>query len=245
MITPILERLILENKAEYKTHNHGIGGVGTIPNPNNRTIVVTDIIYFPFVHNGGGVNTFPNTAAAFNAFLANGQLIHTLKMQAKQKVCKYTFRDEYNLKTVEDSLYVLPSAPVKVDCYFMAFEDIHINLKSFNIGQIFTDVSKCSSSSKEEQVPLGYGTENDVNASITVKLVTQTDDFGNILNYCPVGKRDSSATLSPENKILDFVGLNAINAAVNADANYAGWPVIQFGYVELYDKYHIESTLRK
>jgi len=48
MLTPELERLIREGKAEYKTYTIGGSGVGTIPVDAQKRIVITDFIWHPF-----------------------------------------------------------------------------------------------------------------------------------------------------------------------------------------------------
>lgn len=254
MITPILERLLLEQKAIYKTHNHGVGGVGTIFNPDNRTIIVTDITYHPFID---GDSSFSNTPQGLNGFLLNSRFIHTLKLQAKENICNWTFKDNFKLTNIReagigidgkitDLIIVTPDAPVKHDCFFIANEDIHINIKALD-GIIAHNDSPMEPQSKEEKVPLGYGTVNDLQNLTTVKLAVLEDDFSNQFSYFPAGDRDVINYALPFPKMTQFNMLYKLKVPVLAyqKSGVNSFPVITFGYVELNSKYKISDIIPK
>lgn len=243
MITPILEKLLLEQKAVYKTHNHGLGGVGTIFNPDNRTMIITDITYHPFID---GAISFLNTSIDLQQFLQDSRFIHTLKLQAKENILNYTFKDNFKLQEIDKRFYVIPDAPVKLDCFFIANEDVHINIKSVDFDTVIPNfVNSVSPPSNEENIPLGYGTSNNPSNLTTVLNSSFTDDFSNIYNYFPVGNRDALALATATAKLTEFIALYKLSQGGGFRKGTNNFPIITFGYVMLNSKYKISDIIPK
>jgi hypothetical protein len=89
MMTPELERLVLSNQAVVRTHNHGVGGVGTILVPPGRMIIITQIIWHPFVDINDTVSFKDKT------FDFSGSFLHTLKLRNKMAKYAFSFRDTF------------------------------------------------------------------------------------------------------------------------------------------------------
>jgi len=48
MITPILEKAILNGWAKFQIHNHSFSNFGRIIIPKNSTVIITHVLWYPF-----------------------------------------------------------------------------------------------------------------------------------------------------------------------------------------------------
>lgn len=246
MITPELERLILQRKAVFKTHNHGVSGVGTIPNPNNRTIIVTGFIYQPFVD-------YPdNISAADLKIFQEGKFIHTLRLSAKENNANWTFRDTFKTNQISSTAYmILPEKPIQVDTFFVANENINIDIFGFNTVQDWDTSSQvfCPVDSDEEILPSGYGKITDAVGERAQNIQSfDTAQSGNIQTIVPLGPRAKAYSQIPNVK-FDFTGdVPLIMPTFNVDKfaiDYVCFPIVTFQYVELLEKYTVGNIMNR
>jgi hypothetical protein len=241
MITPILERLILEGKAVFKTHNHGASGVGTIPNPNGSTIIVTDIIYSPFIDTN-------QINVSINEVFAQSAVLHTLKLQAKQKIANWTFKDSFKINVNADGEYfTTPEPPTVLNTFFVATDDIQINIKAFKTASQFeTVIDFVPDETNEIKYPLGYGVTQDLKKLLAVKIFREQDAFSNFVNISPLGNRYPSYFNGLQNEKHDFTANNNLNLnEVVPNTGYNTFPIITFQYVELLEKYTVTDILKQ
>ncbi len=242
MITPFLEKLILERRAVVKTHNHGVGGVGTIPNPNNRTIVVTDILYHPFIDNNEviGGNKLKDLFTNYSA-----GVMHTLKLESKQNNISWTLRDNFKLFETGGQIFVMPAEPVKIDTFFIAHEDVNVDIMRFRpIKDWGINFGPLQPSSKESPYPSGYGDTSNAQFLISAIFTQFTDEFGNFVFMSPLGKR-AGTSISTPNVQHNFVASHALQLPANRENyNYTDFPLITFQYVEILEKYSVGSLIK-
>jgi len=248
-MTPALENLILNNKAVYKTLNIGTSGVGTLPNPNSRTIIVTDIIYHSFCDN---MNVCDPTGYTWDN-LSDGTMakflgvLHTLRLKAKNDIA-YTFRESFRpvYNPATDRIKLFPGEPMVIKTYFVANETIKIDIKrNNNINQWQFDSQYCPDESNEEEFPLGYGR---ISSSYRRRAIQRVRYYPSVLPnptaldetmYIPMGVRNPGLYNNSLRTESDFRMRYALVEPQTAPTagNYNNFPVVTLGYVEITDKY--------
>ncbi len=243
MITPLLEKLILERKAVFKTFNHGASGVGTLPNPNNRTIIITKIIYHPFLDYNDNIANYPT----FANFIANySHFIHTLRLVSKENVADWTFRDSFNLIRDNGEMFLTPAEPVIIDTYFTANENVQISIFGFtNIQDLLPTIDGCPIKSVQPTYPQGYGVDGDPVFLTSIQVLKSDNQNGVTEYYYPLGKK-SGINIANEAR-FNFAANERIAQLDGGsfDRDFLKFPMITFQYVELLDKYSASSITKK
>ena len=166
MITPILEKLILSGKAQFKTFMVGGSAKHILNVSNDRFIIITDIQYF---------HTFnaPDNYQVINAnklFQYFRELqISQVKIFSEKSQNVFSFRNSYNVNLVGQSYMVEPFGSTKVDTFLIHESDVSF---SFSYGTQFKEVLKANTpaDSIAFQPPYDYGKGN-LPTTIDVRLV--------------------------------------------------------------------------
>lgn len=163
MITPHLEKLIWEGKADSFSYAIGGSGVGIIPFPKGaRAIIVTDFLWHPFTDQVINEGDNPDT------FLK--KLVHTISLWNKTKKSIYNFRDVFAVLPTASGETVSPifQSPTLQPCYFHSKEDIRINIWNFERGENITwNYDSIPATTQEQITPNGYGNETAVRSITT------------------------------------------------------------------------------
>lgn len=160
MLTPMLEKLVLSGQAEIKTHNHGVGGVGTIVVPPGKQIVITQILWHPFV------DTRNSEDQERDVFFNSGAFVHTLKLRNKGKKYAFTFRDTFrcavfgNFNGRGPKTVFYPEAATVIDTYLPSTEgNFDFDIMRFNDFRNWGVYSAVlPATTLEPQPQEGYGT---------------------------------------------------------------------------------------
>lgn len=246
MLSPLLEQLVLSNQATVKTHNHGVGGVGTILVPKGKQIIITQIIWNPFLDVKNQFNT--------DKVFTSGSLLHTLKLRNKRQKFAFTFRDSFDLFFKQENVgsrlnsYVAPKQPVIVNTYLPFVEgDVDIDImkfEDFNKWQVLPSVLP---ESTIEPIPgEGYGT------------IATAPDFYFMSNmvryrfgapfpegyYPPTAQRLGFTTNQFTNEFEADKAIEMPSIVNNPDTDVDMFPIVTFTYVEINARYVPGNTLQ-
>jgi len=157
MITPGLEALILEGKAEYISYATGGSGVATIPFPKRASLMyVVDFLWMPF-------NDVQNTIDETDPVRLNQRIIHTMSLNNGRKKSYFNFRDaifKFVDSTTQKQVPLFPP-PIQINTFIESNQDIYVNIFNFNNASTMTGFydSVPVSPSQEPLNPNGYGGE--------------------------------------------------------------------------------------
>jgi len=260
MITPILEKLILSGEAIVKVHNHGVSGVGTITVPDGKTIIITQIIWNPFI------DVKDTATKNYSIFNESGSFLHTLKMRNKQDRHAYTFRD-----TLKSTPYITDTLTGKTSNIFHAERPTVIDtFLKFN-GEVQIDVSRgrdysrwnvthglLPSVSNEPTAREGYGTVDSPvflrGTPVTlVDFLYLTASPAPPREVVPLGfKRSGIAPpyglITKEFEVGEYIEnppQHNIGEGQPKDTDIFNFPIITFTYVEINTRYILDNILKK
>jgi len=214
MITPELEKLILNGNAEYYTYSIGGSGLATIPiNPNAEFIVVTDFIWNPF--HDAALDTEATT-----------RTIHTLRLYNGKKRNIWNFRDTY----IPNGGFF--NGPTVVNCFYTSDKPIQVDI--WNMGKFkVLNYANVPLSTNEEPRPNGYGNQQAV-LSIPTNNGALINTIGTFRNpgETPLGSRVRNEFFD---EIADFPGPPAETTRLQnpQSLGHFGYPLVTFGIVEV------------
>lgn len=245
MLSPLLEQLVLSNQATVKTHNHGVGGVGTILVPKGKQIIITQIIWNPFVDVKNQFNS--------DKVFTSGSLLHTLKLRNKGNKYSYTFRDSFDYyikqQTVGNRLdsYVAPKQPVIINTYLPFLEgNVDIDIMKFENFRNWQVLPSVLPESTIEPIPgEGYGT------------IATAPDFYFMSNmvryrfgapfpegyYPPTAERLGFTTNQFTNEFEADKAIEMPSIVDNNDTDVDMFPIVTFTYVEINARFIPGNTL--
>lgn len=253
MMTPTLEHLVLSSQATVKTHNHGVGGVGCIIVPPGKQIVITQIIWHPFI------DVRNTELLQNNTFLQSGSFLHTLKLRNHGKQHAFTFRDTFRtaLSSVDQREFKLqtifyPEKPIVVDTY-LPFVQGNVDIDVFK----FTDfhqwnviANKLPPTTVEPEPAIGYGNGSSANKFDTVLLVDYYNGayppYGPYQYIPPTNARTGNTNPNATNEFEGTVPLTYPNAQFFGgpnDTDVSMFPMITFTYVEMNARYIPGNTI--
>lgn len=155
MITPYLEKLIHQGKAQVLTLAL-TGGCSILKMPASKHCVITGITAFPFydLPNGEDFNKSDNLAA---------RCMHQLRIGSQQSSNVFMYR--WSFKTIQNTLpspamFVPDQQPVQNDVYLLHTDHIFFEwLHNPKPGAWSTVLGAVPSEASDIQPPVGYGTE--------------------------------------------------------------------------------------
>jgi len=175
MITPHLENLIWQGKARVKTWNIGGAGVSRIPVTKNTFIVITDILWNPFIDErlqDGGFDV----KQLMQIFTA--RCLHSLLLYTSKSKHMFNLRDQVNLIpspnfVIDNGVAALnTSRPYNIPTYLIFDENVRVDiLKTDNQPSqwVNSDYSAMPDDSDEINLEEGYMTASSANVLPTLK----------------------------------------------------------------------------
>ena len=149
MITPILERAILQGKAVNRSHAFGFSSLGIIKVPDHKICIIVDFTYYHFLPRWKN-DQKPASALPDFTFL---------EIDSKKSVNHYIFRNYFVSKMQEAVLIHENFGTVsKYDTYIISDSNIQIRLSlmsQFSVASL-TQMSPPITEQEQNQ-PLGYG----------------------------------------------------------------------------------------
>jgi len=129
MLTPILEKLILSGKAAFKTFVAGGTQKHILNVPNDRFIIITDLVYFSNINTPKGEQFFHLDFDAFTKL--NAKLNTQVKIFSEKSNNSFVFRNSFTAYphsgNTEPDFWVFPThAPVKLDTYLIHTNDVSL-----------------------------------------------------------------------------------------------------------------------
>lgn len=175
MITPILERLILDGKARYKNWSYGIGSLGCIPVATGQTAIITHFVVDPFL--------VYKTESDSRQTQVNLQL---LRLESDKTCNDFVLKWQlyYDMSLLSPQpVYV----PKKFDCFIVANNPITIRIAVFPNATNWNYVLNAPLNDADEPVsPLGYY-NSDIISSIDFDTLGTYKPLTSIRNKQPTG----------------------------------------------------------
>lgn len=231
MITPLLEKLIHEGKAQFRTWTTGLSGYNTIPIPSGNVCVITDIMVFPFA----GTNPSEEYPRRLEIIYKN---MFTLRLQSQKSSNWFNFRGAINNIWEEDrpdptgNFAALYGNSEQLNTYLVHYDDIEVDwfqFSPFNNWAVSTDV--VPPESNEENSPRGY-------QGVGVAQLFRPDGF---TQYVPAANRANPNVLAGSQPLRYFQPkgntlLQEPNPADTFRLDQAQFPLANFGGVLIFDK---------
>ena len=223
MITPHLEKLIFEGKAQYKTFVGGYAQKHILNIPQNRYIIITDLWY---THS---LFFDPEGALDLNNEYKT-HLITQLTILGDRGFNRFLFKNSiffsYSNQPLKNNLYITPNNPIHISTYL-----------------IHTDGVSLTFSNQEEIIA-----SSNAIAPVNVPALVTPSDYGKdgIVGAIFTTERNISLT-GYENKFFNedlvagAVGNNEFSYPVNNNTNLTdafrteeiSYPILNIGYVEI------------
>lgn len=239
MIPRRLEELIWEGRGRNRSWATGGAGVFRIPVQKNTFIIVYQITWHPYlpIQQAANVNlaSFINDSRIDNT---SGLFLYTTKNR-----WYHNFRANYSVVTNPpgDLYYPSPGAPVVLDTYFVANENVRGNVcRVRNEPELWanTDFTAMRDESDELGLAQGYGTVSTPNAGATLKQWS-FPLAGDAAIY-PTADQSPLAPVSDQDASYEFQNMTGANiqilnpnALAASEQNGMNYPLINFQYVEI------------
>lgn len=218
MLTTGLESWIQKGKAEFKTFCFGGSGVGTIPIPKNKFIIITDFDYFYF----SDFVDFPDTLS---------RTVFQVQFRSQKSTNHFIIRNDVIPIGNPPDIALLAIGYFKKDTYMVHEGNVQLDIVNVPDTETWvTTYSTLPSVSNEAPQPVGYG------VLAAGQPATRRIDFSATENYLPLTKlRDDipAGNFYREQFKVDVNAANKLNP-VNADptiGNYS-YPIMNISYVE-------------
>ncbi|RTK97623.1 MAG: hypothetical protein EKK64_01040 [Neisseriaceae bacterium] len=138
-LTPHLENAILQGWATFRIVNHAFANFSKIDIPNNATVIITHVKWYPFLNPIGKNGDLITTT--YREFFQYSE--HTLKIDGKKSTNFLVFRNEFeflwtqsginfnlddtiDLNTLNSFFLPLQKRPIHTDVYFICEEYIKL-----------------------------------------------------------------------------------------------------------------------
>jgi len=219
MITPILEKLIFEGKAQYKTFVAGCSNKHILNIPQNRYIIITDLWYTPSLYSDN-----PNTK--INSYI--NRMITQLTILGTRGFNRFLFKNSiiFSFDTLNVENVETPNNPIHITTYLIHTDSLSF---TFSIGEnilAFT-TSIPPNNVVALQPPSDYGKIGQpgviatTNRSITPSAY-EIDFQGQNLN---IGTNGNNEFSYPVNAVTNLTN--------NLMTNQISYPILNVGYVEI------------
>lgn len=229
MLTPILEKLILSGKAAFKTYVVGGTEKHILNVPNDRFIIITDIVYFSNL----------NVKAPFyqvnwaNYKLLCMRLNTQLKVFSEKSNNSFVFRNSFSAHPKssgnDPDFWVFPNhSPIKLDTYLIHEADVSFTFSWVgNQNILITGLSRTDVPAYAP--PFDYGKVGQIGA----EPVTQsTVDLATGLGYNFQGQTAASNPLNGQNNLEFVTSVDSSHYPPNI-LEAGGYPLLHVSYVEI------------
>ncbi len=245
MLTPLLEKAILNGWATFRVHNHAFSNFGRIIIPDNSTVIITHVKWHPFFS-----PAFENERLAtmtWRDFFKYNEF--QLKINAKKSINYLIFRNEFdyqwttptnidlnqlvNIDTIKKFLLIMQRRPITTHVYFKCEEYIKLTLQRNTFINKLTDTNGALNSKTDEQPPqIGL-------QGVKLLLNTTMNSFnGNKQEYVMGSYQDANLTGAPINQTMQA---NYMQGFADPDSKfsplekslqpYQTHPLVEIGYV--------------
>ncbi len=228
MLTPGLEEAIQKGYATYKTFVLGGSGVGTIPIPNDRFLVITDFDFHYFCD-------FPEGMASLEELIlfVQSRSVFQLEFRSTKSQNHFGIRNKLALTVVGEAIVSIPQGHYHKDCYLVHQENVAVNILNVPDTSLWTTVySPLPAKSQENPQPVGYGIAgqpavrkidfNPALSQIVLPLTQYRDDIAPGATY----REQFRVNVNADNKLNDV-----FKDAFFEVGNYS-YPLVNVGYVE-------------
>jgi len=227
MLTPRLEKLIVEGKASFKTFTAGGSASQVLHVADQNHIIIIGLIHFPFmpVEIEGDINSI------------NLLGVTQMKVFSQGANNNFVFRNDWGVDISINLIGGLQNvyragAPTYIDTYLLHTEDVAFN---FSKGGALTTVT---TGIKPTEVPAiqprsGYGKIgiNSPIGNVTVEL-TKTPIF--FAEFRPLGRAIAPAPFTDSYIELMYPVINGSTNLVPVELDQTnGFPIVQVQYVEI------------
>lgn len=245
MLTPVLEKAILNGWATFRIYNHAFSNFGRIIIPDNSTVIITHVKWHPFFS-----PAFDNERLAtmtWRDFFKYNEF--QLKINAKKSVNYLIFRNEFdfqwttptnidltakvNIDTIKKFLLIMQRRPITTHVYFKCEQYIKLTLQRNTFIHKITDTNGPLNPKTDEQPPQ-VGLQG-VNILLNSKMESfNTNQQNNVMgNY-----QDANLTGAISNQTMEA---NYMQGFANPDSKFSSLensvqpyqthPLIEIGYV--------------
>ena len=228
MITPILEKLIFEGKAQYKTFVAGQSQKHIMNIPQNRYIIITDLWYSPTFY--------------FDPTLLPGSLedqyqnnmITQLTILGTKGFNRFLFKNSINFNYDNSPIKILsqtPNNPIHISTFLIHIDGISFTFSNGENGMVFSNAVAPSTSSLANvpalPPPSDYGKIGQVGAIPAINRTITPSAYEN-----KFFNEDVNAGTDGNNE-FSF----PVNANTNLDSSLRStpitYPILNVGYVEI------------
>jgi hypothetical protein len=229
MITPILEKLILDGKAQYKTFVAGFSQKHILNIPQNRFIIITDLWYTPTLY-------FPRDELEVPRYRERN-MITQLTLLGDKGFNRFLFKNSIfanqsdeqieNGRDVRRANWITPNNPIHITTYLT-----HINNVSFTFSNSeligATAIADAPNNVYALRPPADYGKQGQAGVINTTAL-SQT-----LLNNYEIDYHNQKLGAGTQ-------GNNEFSYPVNIDTDLTesqrteliSYPIVNVGYVEI------------
>lgn len=166
MITPILEKLLLSNKAKFKTQTLGLQGGNLIQCKKNNTIVVVDFTWYHVINIDPNVIDDNMIVSDINALkYYQERRVSMIRFESKRNSDSFIIKADFSLNPTNSGGFSEPIAEVRGHVLFNTFlihdEDIRIEINtSPRLGASAQGTNPFDRKCNFPEPPEGYGTES-------------------------------------------------------------------------------------
>jgi len=208
-----LEKAVLRGWANFKTYSHAYGTFGRLVVPEQSTIIITKIIWHPFINGILSINgglTYKDLLETFNEY--------QLKIDSDKGTMFYHFRNRVHWR-VTDPTYVLdptsavtndvltkkmifePGDPMQIETYIVAKRDVKLTITRNAFNQFNTNFGVLEPVAAEKNPPDGV---NGVAVSRQIRMraippYTPTPTFDTMW-YQPPSSKFTGLTMQPRDR---------------------------------------------
>lgn len=234
MITPILEKLILDGKAQYKTFVAGFSQKHILDIPQNRFIIITDLWYTPtFYYDSRGAG--PNQVSNFR----NRNMITQLTLLGDKGFNRFLFKNSIYINNVgripgsstpgliSSEEMITPNNPIHITTYLT-----HINNVSFTFSNSedigITAIAQAPNNVYALRPDADYGKEGQAGVISTTAL-SQTA----ISIYEVAYHNQKLGTGTSGNNEFSYPVNGNTDLPQDFRAELVSYPIVNVGYVEI------------
>lgn len=240
MITPHLEKLIFEGRAQYKTFVGGFGQKHIINVPDNRYIIITDLWYTPTLYYDPRLaeNPDPLIRVSIDDQFKNNMLTQ-LTIIGKRGFNRFLFKNSITkdflapdpLKPTFDKSFYSANNPIHLSCYLIHTDGVSLTFSNQDLFVAVTNIVAPEIVPALE-TPGDYG-KLGIPGSIPVIdfAVTGSGYQNNFVNV-------SITPTVPGTNELSFPVDSSTNLDQTVKQNAISYPILNIGYVEIQGQPH-------
>jgi hypothetical protein len=256
MIPFFLERAILNGWADFQTISHAFSSFGTLPIPNNSTVIITHIKWFPFINPIVLKDENENVITKWKDLFRYNE--YQLNIDGKKSNNNLQFRNAFEFKItdlnysfnlqdpVDENVFnkqflFLQAPPIQQDVYFVCEEYIKLSLtRNCYIDPINTVYNLLQPIANIKDSPVGL---KDVNLLLRAEMISPIPN-NNTQYYFPAtpkldgfdladGRKKNSYTHDIDKDYSQITDLDSATHFFASQYPFATSPLVEFGIVTI------------